>query len=177
MISRHDVIVPEYAVKYFEATTEDDLNVALATSTRQLKKLLKKIPKKKVDYAYAEGKWTLRELFQHMIDSERVFAFRALWFARNDISPLPGFEENSWAMTSRASSRKWKDMVNEFFLVRASTQAFFESLDDDQLRATGTANNNLMNVGALGFICAGHVLHHIHIIKERYLPKKFSEVL
>jgi hypothetical protein len=68
-------------------------------------------------------------------------------------------------------------MVNEFFLVRASTQAFFESLDDDQLRATGTANNNLMNVGALGFICAGHLLHHIRIIKERYLPKKFTEAL
>ncbi len=172
MISRHEVIVSEFAMKYFEAAPEDDMLVALSKSTRQLKKLLRKIPKKKVDYAYAEGKWTIREVLQHIIDSERVFAFRALWFTRHDVSPLPGFDENSWAATSKATSRKWKDLIEEFFALRAANQIFFESLDDDQLKAIGTANNNQMNVGGLGFVCAGHVMHHIGIIKERYLAKK-----
>jgi hypothetical protein len=172
MFSRQEVIVPEYAEKYFQATREDDPITALTVSTKRFRKLLKKIPRKKIDYAYSEGKWTLRELLQHIIDTERVFAFRALWFSRQDVSPLPSFDENSWAASSKASARKWRDMVDEFFVVRSSTQIFFESLDDNQLRATGTANNNLSNVGGLGFICAGHVMHHIGIIKERYLSKK-----
>jgi DinB superfamily len=175
MISRQEVIVADFATKYFNATSEEDLTVAIAASTREFKKLLKKIPKKKIDYAYADGKWTIKELMQHIIDSEKVFAFRALWFTRQDLSPQPGFDENLWAVNSKASNRKWKDMIREFFLVRSSTQLFFESLDDDQLRATGTANNTLMNVGGLGFICAGHLMHHIGIIKERYLAKKGSQ--
>jgi hypothetical protein len=174
MISRQEVIVPEFAEKYFEATTENDVTLALSASTKQFKKLLKKIPKKKIDYAYAEGKWTLRELLQHIIDAEKVFAFRALWFSRHDVSPLPGFDENSWAASSNASSRKWKDMVKEFFVIRSSTEIFFESLDDQQLKSTGTASNSLMNVAGLGFMCAGHVNHHVSIIKDRYLRKKKS---
>lgn len=172
MISREEVIVAEFAVKYFEAAPQDDMLEALSRSTRQFKKLLKKIPRKHFDYAYAEGKWTLREVFQHVIDAEKVFAFRALWFCRQDPSPLPGFDENSWAITAQASARKWKDLIEEFFTTRSSTQQFFESLSDEQLRFTGTANNNLMNVGGLGFVCAGHVNHHINIIRERYLTKK-----
>ena len=169
MISRQEVIVAEFAVKYFEAAKQDDMLVALSESTQQFKKLLKKIPKKKHDYAYAEGKWTIKELLQHIIDAEKVFAFRALWFSRQDPSPLPGFDENSWAITSQGSSRKWKDLIEDFFTTRSSTQIFFESLNDDQLRMTGTANNSVMNVGGLGFICAGHLMHHIGIIRERYL--------
>lgn len=172
MISRQEVVVADSATKYFDAAPEDDMLDALSTSTRQFKKLLRKIPKKKIDYAYAEGKWTLREVLQHIIDAEKVFAFRALWFTRQDVTPLPGFDENSWAVTSKAASRKWKDLVKEFFTVRAANQIFFESLDDDQLKTIGTANNNQMNVGGLGFVCAGHVMHHIRIIKERYLIKK-----
>ena len=172
MISREEVIVSEFAQKYFDAAPEEDMLEALSNSTTQFKKLLKKIPKKKFDYAYAEGKWTLREVLQHIIDAEKVFSFRALWFTRQDVSPLPGFDENSWAATSKAGSRKWKDLVEEFFTNRASNEMFFQSLDDDQLKAIGTANNNQMNVIGLGFVCAGHVMHHIGIIKERYLSKK-----
>jgi len=175
MFSRQDVIVPEFAVKYFEATTEDNISDALASSTKQFKKLLRRIPRKKIDHAYAEGKWTLKELLQHIVDTEKVFAFRALWFTRQDISPLPGFDENSWAVASKAASRKWKDLIDEFFIIRSSTQVFFESLDDEQLKTTGTANNNLMNVGGLGFVCAGHVKHHMEIIKDRYLQKKDAD--
>jgi len=176
MVSRQDVIIPEFATKYFEATFEEDLIKELEKSTKQFKKILRKIPKKKIDFAYAPGKWTLKELLQHIIDAEKVFSFRALWFTRQDISPLPGFDENSWAVASNATSRKWKDLVNEFFLVRSSTQMFFESLDETQLKATGFANNNHMNVVGIGFICAGHVMHHIGIIKDRYLSQKYTEV-
>ncbi|MBC7827829.1 MAG: DinB family protein [Chitinophagaceae bacterium] len=175
MISRQEVIVPEFATKYFEATTHDDVTVALTESTKQFKKLLKKIPKKKIDYAYAEGKWTIRESLQHIIDAEKVFSFRAMWFARQDVSPLPGFDETSWAFTSKASRRNWKDMMEEFFAIRNSTQIFFGSLDDEQLKTKGTAGNNQVNVVGLGFICAGHVVHHIRIIKERYLSQMKSE--
>lgn len=172
MISRQEVIVADFAIKYFEAAPQEDMLDALSASTRSFKKLLKKIPKKKIDYAYSEGKWTIRELLQHIIDAEKVFAFRALWFARHDVSPLPGFDENSWAITAKATSRKWRDMVDEFFIVRSATQIFFESLDDEQLKSTGIANNSEMNVGGLCFVCAGHVMHHIAVIKERYLIKK-----
>lgn len=172
MISRQEVIVADSAMKYFEAAPQDDMLIALSTSTKRFKKLLKKIPKKKVDYAYAEGKWTIREVLQHIIDAEKVFAFRALWFSRQDASSLPSFDENSWAAVSKASSRKWKNLVEEFFAIRSGNQLFFESLDDEQLKSIGTANNTQMNVGGLGFVCAGHVMHHIGIIKERYLSKK-----
>ena len=171
MISRQEVIVPEFALKYFDAAPQDDLLIALSDSTRQFRKLLKKVPKKKHDYAYSEGKWTMREVLQHIIDAERVFAFRALWFCRKDPSSLPGFDENSWAVTSNAPARKWKDLVREFFAVRTSTEMFFQTLDDEQLRSIGSANNNQINVGGLGFMCAGHVMHHIRIIRERYLTK------
>ena len=125
MISRQEVIVANSAEKYFQAAPYDDMLAALSASTRRFKKLLKKIPKKKIDYAYAEGKWTIREVLQHIIDAEKVFAFRALWFARHDVSPLPGFDENSWAVTSKASSRKWNDMVDEFFYSARGYPDFF----------------------------------------------------
>ena len=172
MISRDEAIVSPSAMQYLEAAPGDDMLDALSTSTRQFKKLLKKIPKKKIDYAYAEGKWTIREVLQHIIDAERVFSFRALWFSRHDVTPLPPFDENSWAASSKAATRKWKDLVEEFFILRAANQLFFESLDEEQLKAVGTSNNFQMNVGGLGFVCAGHVAHHIRIIKERYLVKK-----
>ena len=171
MVQRTDVIVPEVYNGYVEAAKEDDLMDALQRSRKQFRKLFKKIPKKKIDYAYADGKWTIRELLQHLIDAERVFVSRALWFARKDTTPLPGFDENVWAITSHVSGRDWKELINEFISLRFSTELFFESLDDEQLRATGTANNNQMNVAGLGFVCAGHICHHLKIIKERYLNK------
>ena len=169
---RTDITVPEFYQKYIDATEEDELIEAIERSTKQLRKLIKKIPKKKIDYAYAEGKWTIRELFQHMIDAERVFVFRAMWFARQDPSGLPGFDENTWATTAKASNRKWKELVREFLSLRESTLYFFQSLEEEQLQQQGTANNNILGVGALGFVCAGHVMHHINIIKERYLKDK-----
>jgi hypothetical protein len=180
MITRKDVSVPPFYQGYLNAVTEDDLMDALTKNTRQFRKFLKSIPGKKINYAYAEGKWTVKELLQHIVDAERVFVYRALSFARKDTANLPSFDENVWAITARAPKRKWNDLVDEFKALRAANISFFASLDEEQLQQTGTANNNIMSVVGLGFVCAGHVAHHMRIIRERYLdvsgkPEKKKE--
>jgi DinB superfamily len=169
MLSRKDIVTPDFYNTYINAVSEESVPEALQKNTRRFLKLLKQVPGKKINYAYAEGKWTIKELLQHVVDAERVFSFRALSFARKDPNALPGFDENTWAITAKAPKRKWNDLVDEFKALRAANEFFFASLDDDQLQQTGTANNNVINVVALGFICAGHVAHHMRIIKERYL--------
>ena len=172
MAERKNAVAPEAFFKYINAIQEEDLQKALRKNSRQFRKLFKNIPKNKINYAYSEGKWTIKELLQHLIDAERVFVSRALWFSRKDPSPLPGFDENSWAVTSKCANRKWKEMLQEFKSLRGSTELFFSSLNDEQLHEKGIANNNYMNVVGLGFICAGHIAHHLIIIRERYLHKK-----
>lgn len=130
---------------------------------------MKKIPRKKIDYAYADGKWTIREMIQHIIDAERVFTYRALSFARKDANKLPGFEENEWAAVSKAKERKWKDLMDEFEFLRAATLYLFSSFDEEQLKGVGIASNYTCNVVGLGFVTAGHVEHHMQVLKERYL--------
>lgn len=169
MITKKDISVPEFYTGYVNAIQEDELLEALANNSRQFRKFLKQIPGKKINYAYAEGKWTIKELLQHIIDAERVFVYRALSFARKDAALLPGFDENVWAITARAPRRKWNDLVDEFKALRSANQAFFASLDEEQLQQSGTANNNSMTVAGLGFVVAGHVAHHMRIIRERYL--------
>jgi uncharacterized damage-inducible protein DinB len=171
MINKQDLVVSGFYTTYINALQEEDLYEALSNNTRRFRKLLKQIPKKKIDYAYAEGKWTIREMLQHIVDAERVFVYRALTFTRKDAAQLPGFDENEWAANSKATSRSWSDLVQEFKSLRTATELFFTSLDAEQLRQTGTANNNTIAVATLGFLCAGHCAHHMRIIKERYLGK------
>jgi uncharacterized damage-inducible protein DinB len=167
----NEVRVPPFYDNYIKSNITEDLQEALLTSRRKLLKLAKKISEKQSDFAYAEGKWTIKELLQHIIDVERVFCYRALSFVRKDAAPLPGFDENSWAANSKAFNRKWKDLVSEFKSVRKASIAFFENLDDEQLSSAGIANNNESNVIGIGFVVSGHVLHHCKIIKERYLNR------
>jgi len=169
MISKKDIIASEFYQRYIDLVEGDEVLKGLRQSSKQFKKLLKKIPKNKIDFAYAPGKWTIKELLQHVIDAERVFSYRALRFARKDPTPLPGFEEKEWAANAQIDNRKWSDLVEEFESVRKSTELLFESLKADQLLASGTASNHSINVLGLGYVCSGHVFHHINIIKERYL--------
>jgi DinB family protein len=169
MVPRSAIIAVDYQLAYIALVKEEEIGKALEKSTQQFKKLLKKIPRKKIDYAYAEGKWTIREILQHIIDTERVFNYRALSFGRKDATPLPGFDENSWAGQAGASHRKWEDLVEEFKAVRKSTEALFASFSDDQLSFTGQANGNPLNTVAIGFLIPGHLAHHVKILKERYL--------
>ncbi len=174
MVTRKDVIAAEFFNRYLNLVKEDDVVKALKKNTKQFRKLLDSIPKKKIDYAYAEGKWTIKQLLQHVIDAERVFVYRAMTFSRKDATPLPGFDENQWADNAQTEHRRWSDLVDEFRAVRKSTELLFESLTEDQLLATGTAGNHPANALAYGFISAGHVLHHLKIINERYLKHKPS---
>ena len=177
MITRDQITVPDFYQGYLKAAKEQELLPALRNNRKKFLKFLGEIPKERRDYAYAEGKWTLRELLQHMIDTERVFSFRALWFARQDPSPLPGFDENNWAKTINQDKRRWKDLREEFEIVRRSTICLFDSFSEEQLLRTGISNNNMMSVAAFGFVSAGHVEHHIKVIRERYLKIRLEEVL
>jgi hypothetical protein len=169
METKPGIIASDSFLTYINLVDKDDLNLALETNTRRFRKLLTKIPRKKINYSYAEGKWTLKEMLQHVIDAERVFVYRALTFARKDAAELPGFDENEWAITSKAVKRKWNDLIDEFDFLRASTEFMFSSFDEDQLANIGTANGKAINALALGFVCVGHVQHHMNIILERYL--------
>jgi len=169
MTTRKDSLAAEYCQHYINSAKDDEVLKALKKNTKDLKKFLDKIPRKKINYAYSEGKWTIKEILRHVIDAERVFAYRALTFARKDDTSLPGFDENNWALNAQTIRRNWNDLVDEFKAVRKSTELLFASFNDDQLLSNGTAGNNAINVIALGFIIAGHTQHHINIIKERYL--------
>ncbi|MCK5637544.1 MAG: DinB family protein [Flavobacteriaceae bacterium] len=140
---------------------EDSLQVAF--------NLLKDIDKDKQSFKYADDKWTIKELVQHIIDTERIFNYRALRFARNDKTELSGFDENDFADTSNANRRKFTDLLEEFSALRKSTIFLYNSFDEKTLMLQGNANSSIMSVRALGYVTSGHLLHHLHIIKSRYL--------
>ncbi len=172
MALKKDAIAAGNFQNYISKADDVEVNKSIRNNTKAFKKLLKEIPRKKINYAYAEGKWTIKELLQHIIDAERVFAYRALTMARQDATPLPGFDENNWAVAANKIERKWSDLEEEFKAVRYSTELLFESLTDAELLFTGTASNHPINTVALGYVIAGHARHHMDIINERYLPKK-----
>jgi len=122
------------------------------------------------DKVYAPGKWTIKDLLQHIIDAERVFAYRALRFSRNDKTELPGFDENSYAENTQVKDRSVADLLEEFGVVRQSTILFFKGLDDAALQREGIASGNKFSVLAIGFTLCGHLIHHMLVIKERYYP-------
>jgi hypothetical protein len=169
MPARSDIVAAESFWTYINLVKGDDPVIALQKNSKSFSKLLKRIPRKKINFSYAEGKWTLKEMLQHIIDAERVFVYRALTFSRKDPAQLPGFDENVWAATSGAVKRKWNDLIDEFLFLRASTEFFFASMDEEQFVQNGTANGNPANALAMAFVCAGHVQHHHNVMLERYL--------
>jgi uncharacterized damage-inducible protein DinB len=127
------------------------------------------IKEEKADYRYATDKWSVRELLCHVIDAERIFAYRALRFARNDSTPLAGFEEKDYAPQANAAGRSLKKIADEMAHLRISTIELFDSFTPEMLTRKGTANGNELSVVLLGFIIAGHETHHRKIMMERYL--------
>lgn len=154
---------------YINLVPEDELSQAFIKESISFVRFLETIPADKYDYRYAEGKWTIKEVLQHIIDSERVFAYRALRFARKDATPLPGFDENKFAAAAKADTRNWDKLVEEFKVVRRSSELLFNSFDEEQLDSNGIASNSPNYVLAVGFIIIGHAIHHQKIVKERYL--------
>ena len=161
--------IPAFYHNYINQVPQDELMDAFRVQGPAFVNFIEAIPTSKHDYRYAEGKWTIKEVLQHIIDAERVFAYRALRFARKDDTPLPGFDENLFAENAKADGRNWDDLVAEFKVLRKSSEHMFAAFDADQLDATGKANNHPVYVMGIGFIVIGHSLHHMRIIKERYL--------
>lgn len=158
-----------YYGRYISQVKENDINAALTNQHPLIESFLRSIPASKWNYAYAEGKWTVKELVQHIIDAERIFAYRALRIARKDQTPLPGFEENDYAPASEAGRRTADELIEELITVRKSTELLFKSFTDEMLNNKGTASNQPVSVNALGFITVGHFTHHKAILEERYL--------
>lgn len=127
------------------------------------------LPADKADYAYAEGKWTIKQLLGHLIDAERVFAFRLLCFSRGDKNNLPGFDENSYVDNGGFEKRTITDLAEEFKTARRSNVLMLQGVSNEQSMLTGIANNYPISVRALAYIMAGHELHHLRVIKDRYL--------
>lgn len=161
--------IPPFYKNYVKQVEQSDMLTALRISGYRTLELVHSIPEKKMDYRYADGKWSVRELLCHMIDAERIFAYRALRFARNDKTNLPGWEENDYAPQANAANRSLKRIADEMQHLRISTIDMFEGFTEEMLTRKGTANNNEMSVVALGFIIPGHETHHRNILKERYL--------
>lgn len=169
-MSRPDLSrVPEFYHNYINQVSENNLKDAFQSSFSFVIEFLEKIPAEKYDHRYAEGKWSVKEILQHIIDGERVFSYRALRFARKDATPLPGFDENLFVTNAKTENRNWDDLVREFVAVRKSTEALFASFDDEQLDSGGIASGGPNYVLGMGFICVGHCLHHMRIIRKRYL--------
>lgn len=142
---------------------------ALRQSSKITLELVRSIPESKGEHRYAEGKWSIKELLAHMIDVERIMAYRALRFARNDKTDLPGFEENDYAPEANAHGRTIAQLANEMERLRATTIDMFESFTTEMLQREGTANKNNLSVLVLGYVIPGHETHHRKILIERYL--------
>ncbi|MBV1924111.1 MAG: DinB family protein [Flavobacteriaceae bacterium] len=159
---------PYYKV-YIDKVGEKPLLKALEDGRDKTIQFFETIPEPKLEYAYAEGKWTPKELLLHLIDADRVFSIRALFFARSENANLSGFDENVFAENSNANSRSINNLIEEYKLVRNATIALFESLSEDSLKKTGKASGSLLSARAAGFIICGHEIHHVEVIQERYL--------
>lgn len=141
----------------------------LADNLKATTELVLAIPEEKLSYRYAEGKWTIKEILVHVVDDERIYAYRALRFARNDKTELPGFEQDDYAFYSGANRRDIKDILNEFATVRHATISMFAGFDEQALMRAGIADSKIMSVRATAYHIAGHEMRHVNVIKERYL--------
>jgi len=159
----------EYYGRYISKVPDGDLITILEDQARETDALLRGLSDDRANYAYAPGKWTIKEVVGHISDAERVFAYRALTVARNDKTPLPSFDENAWARESNASSRSLADLLDEFQAVRAATIQFARGMDPEHGARIGTASGNPISPRALLYIAAGHERHHVDLLKERYL--------
>lgn len=162
----------EYAAyyhTYVDNVPAGDIIKSLKKQCDQLCKLLKDVSKKESLHRYLPGKWSIREILGHMIDTERVFAYRALRFARNDQNDLPGFDENDYVRQSNYNDIKLSDLVEEFCALRKSNTMMFKNFSDEITQRKGRANGNPFSVRAMAYIIVGHANHHLDIIKERYL--------
>lgn len=159
---------PEFS-KYVTLVAEGDIIQTLEQQIENSLSLLQTIPSDKGNFRYAPDKWSVKELLGHLIDSERIFSFRALHFARNDQTPLPGYEQNDYVREADFDRRNLTDMAEEFATVRRATIQLFRPLNETEWLRHGKANEIGVTVRALAYIIAGHELHHMGVLRSRYL--------
>jgi hypothetical protein len=162
-------LVPAHLHEEINLVEQNNLKEAFSKHADAIS-FLKNIPEEKWSYRYAEGKWSIKGVVQHIIDAERIFCNRALVIARKDkTTPLVSFEEKDYEASSKADKRSKEDLISELAIVQQSSRKMFESFDDEQLQTSGIVNNYTIDVNALGFVVLGHTLHHLKIIRQRYL--------
>lgn len=160
-----------YFGRYISLVPEENILAILGRQSDETQALLRGIPESQAGFRYAPDKWSIKELVGHVIDTERVFGYRALCFARNDRTPLPGFEQDDYIRNSSFNEQPLAELAAELESVRRSTLFLFKHLDRESWKRKGIANEHEMSVRAAAYIIAGHELHHIGILRDRYLAQ------
>jgi uncharacterized damage-inducible protein DinB len=163
----------EYAegyAPYFAALPPGEPMTLLEAQLEDVETLFADLTEVQGAHRYAPGKWSLKDLLQHLCDSERIFAYRCLRIGRGDATPLPGFDENAFAVTAAADGRALADLQADFRATRLASLELFRSLTDEAWLQRGTSNGRALTARCIPFICMGHVAHHLAVIRERYLP-------
>lgn len=161
--------IPSFYHAYVKLVPTTDVIQNLITAQQELLKVLQPLSETKWLFQYQQDKWSIKTMVQHIIDAERIFAYRALRMARRDTTDLPGFDENLFAGNSHADSRNSKNLMSESATVHESGIKLFESFNNEDLDAVGRANGSEVYVEGIGHIMAGHKLHHLNVLRERYL--------
>lgn len=159
----------DYYSRYITTLGDTELIAGLKDNLRSTLSFLESIPDNKLDYAYEEGKWTVKDVIQHTIDTERIFSYRALCFARNDNTELPGFEQDDYIKTANSNAKSKADLIKEYKAVRIASIELFKSFTDKALQHVGSASGSPMTARAAGFMLIGHEKHHYNVIREKYL--------
>lgn len=165
----HESEVASFFWKYIDKVEGDDPIAALERQLSAAISLFEGIPEERSLFRYAPEKWSLRQLMNHVTDMERVFAYRALWFGRGFTGALGSFDENAGEAAAHADRVSWAAHVEAFQQVRKATISLFRNMPEEAWSRSGVANGNLISVRSLAFLAAGHVEHHLNIVRERYL--------
>lgn len=159
----------EYYFTYIDQVPKGDIREILRAQVPETLALLHGISDEKSLHRYAPDKWSIRELVSHVNDAERLFVFRAVWFARGFDSPLPSFDQDIAVSAARADEREWNTHIDEFISIRSATVSFFDNLPEHDWSRRGIASDNPFTVRSLAYIAAGHLAHHSKVLKQRYL--------
>jgi hypothetical protein len=154
---------------YISLVPDGDIAAILRAQQQETLALLRTISEEKAGYAYAPGKWTIKQLMGHLIDSERIFSYRALRIGRNDKTPIPGFEQDDYVANATFNMRTFASLIEELTTVRQATLSLFEHFTEREWLLRGTANGKEISTRALAYIIAGHEKHHIGVLRARYL--------
>lgn len=160
-----------YFDRYIALSTSQDIEQTLVESHNHLIQTILPLTEEKMMFKYEENKWSIKDLLQHLIDTERVFVYRAMRFARNDKTELPGYDENEFAEEAGADLKSKDQLLNEYIAVHKATIMFYNTLPDESYHRKGNASNEELSVSQIAHIISGHIQHHLSVLEERYLPK------